>query len=168
MGRASRHLLPLEGSSQAKAGKALEVQFEMDTDSKSVPSPMKQIRCTNCAASMEQNQSKCEYCGTNYKKPANSSYNEVLRNEKGEAVKFLNGAFEIPRFMGEPISREDYREKQREFFQKTWTGLSTKEENEMSPNETIGSGAEMPEVNHWKWHYPLALTVLAILYRIIF
>lgn len=33
----------MEGSSQAKAGKALEVQFEMDTDSKSVPSPMKEI-----------------------------------------------------------------------------------------------------------------------------
>lgn len=80
----------MEGSSQAKAGKALEVQFEMDTDSKSVPSPMKQIRCTNCAASMEQNQSKCEYCGTNYKVKTfhtdPSSYDEVLRNEQGSYI----------------------------------------------------------------------------------
>lgn len=90
---------------------------------------------------MEQNQSKCEYCGTSYKvkKPAESSYDEVLRNEAGEAVKWLN--FE-PRFMGESISREDYREKQREIFQRgTIEGL-VKEEKQMSLNEIIGSDEE--------------------------
>jgi len=142
----------MEGSSQAKAGKALEVQFEMDTDSKSVPSPMKQIRCTNCAASMEQNQSKCEYCGTNYKvrKPAEPHHElDDLRDETGRQLFYK----------GEPISRRDYREKQREIFQAAMTQALANEVNRMSPNEIIGLGEEMPEVT---WSFKEGIFVLSL------
>lgn len=119
--------------------------------------PMKQIRCTNCAASMEQNQSKCEYCGTSYKvkKPAESHHElDDLRDEAGRQLFY----------MGKVILKEDYREKQREEMQRR---LFPYEPKQMSPNEIIGSGEEMPEVI-WSFKEYVFFVSLGIVLLILF
>ncbi len=45
---------------------------------------MKQLKCKNCSGTMNEHESKCQWCGTSYFN--NNKYEEVLRDEKGKIV----------------------------------------------------------------------------------